>query len=145
MKKMLIVIIALFVNYAIAADVTVTFRANSSTVQGVTDTSDVTAGGAGLTGVDLRGEVQEYSTGAAWTAAADPMMSMGGDYWELSVTFPEAIIGTEKQYKFGFNTLNLDGTVTSNWEGTPNRNIDCSCHRYGIRCRICELRDWSFC
>ncbi|NHZ86295.1 MAG: T9SS type A sorting domain-containing protein, partial [Planctomycetia bacterium] len=27
----------------------------------------------------------------------------------------------EKQYKFGFNVLNLDGTVTSSWEGTANR------------------------
>ncbi|MBU0529866.1 hypothetical protein KKF86_08965 [bacterium] len=121
MKKMLIVFIALFVSYAIAADVTVTFRANTSTVQGVTDTSDVTPGGAGLTGVDLRGEVQEYSSGAVWTPGGDPMMSVGGDYWEYSVTFPEATIGTEKQYKFGFNVLNLDGTVTSSWEGTPNR------------------------
>ena len=118
---MLIVFIALFVSYAIAADVTVTFRANTSTVQGVTDTSDVTPGGAGLTGVDLRGEVQEYSSGAVWTPGGDPMMSVGGDYWEYSVTFPEATIGTEKQYKFGFNVLNLDGTVTSSWEGTPNR------------------------
>ena len=118
---MLIVIIALFVNYAIAADVTVTFRANTSTVQGVTDTSDVTPGGPGLTGVDLRGEVQEYSSGAVWTPGADPMTSAGGDYWELSVTFPEATIGAEKQYKFGFNVLNLDGTVTSSWEGTANR------------------------
>ncbi len=49
------------------------------------------------------------------------MTSAGGDYWELSVTFPEATIGTEKQYKFGFNVLNLDGTVTSSWEGTANR------------------------
>lgn len=121
MKKMLIVVIALFVSYAIAADVTVTFRANASTVQGVTDTSDVTAGGAGLTGVDLRGEVQEYSSGAVWTPGGDPMMSKGGDYWELAITFPEATIGTEKQYKFGFNVLNLDGTVTSSWEGTTNR------------------------
>jgi len=121
MKKMLIVFIALFVSYAIAADVTVTFRANTSTVQGVTDTSDLTPGGAGLTGVDLRGEVQEYSSGAVWTPGGDPMMSVGGDYWEYSVTFPEATIGTEKQYKFGFNVLNLDGTVTSSWEGTPNR------------------------
>ena len=58
MKKMLIVVIALLFSYAIAADVTVTFRANTAFVQGVTDTSDVTAGGPGLTGVDLRGDRQ---------------------------------------------------------------------------------------
>ncbi len=120
MKKMLIVVLALFVTFAYS-QVNVTFRANTSTVQGITDTSDVTPGGAGLTGVDLRGEVQEYTSGANWTPGADPMMSVGGDYWELAVTFPEATIGTEKQYKFGFNVLNLDGTVTSSWEGTPNR------------------------
>ena len=120
MKKSLIVIIALLCTYAFA-DVTVTFVANSSTVQGVTDTSDVTPAAAGLTGVDLRGEVQEYSSGANWTPMADPMMSNGGDYWELAITFPDAVVGTDKQYKFGFNVLNQDGTVTSSWEGTPNR------------------------
>lgn len=118
---MLIVVIALFVGYAMAADVTVTFRANTSTVQGVTDTSDVTPGGAGLTGVDLRGTVQQYASGANWIAGADPMVSAGGDYWELSVTFPEDSVGNNLEYKFGFNVLNLDGTVTSSWEGTPNR------------------------
>jgi hypothetical protein len=121
MKKMIIVVIALFVGYAIAADVTVTFRANTASVWGVTDTSDVTPGGPGLTGVDLRGEVQEYSSGAVWTPGADPMVSVGGDYWELSVTFPEVTIGTKKEYKFGYNVLNIDGTVSSNWEDTPNR------------------------
>ena len=121
MKKMLIVVIALFISYAMAADVTVTFRANTSTVQGVTDTSDVTPGGAGLTGVDLRGTVQQYASGSNWTAGADPMVSTGGDYWELAVTFPEDSVGNNLEYKFGFNVLNLDGTVTSSWEGTPNR------------------------
>jgi len=123
MKKMLIVVIALFVSYAIAADVTVTFRANSSTVQGVTDTSDVTPGGAGLTGVDLRGTVQSFGGGTDWTPGANPMVSAGGDYWEYSITFPEASIGTALEYKFGFNVLNLDGTVTSSWEGTTNRPL----------------------
>ena len=120
MKKTLLVLLALTVTVAFS-QVNVTFRANTSTVQGVTDTSDVTAGGPGLTGVDLRGEVQEYTSGAVWTPAADPMTSVGGDYWELTVTFPAATVGTEKQYKFGYNILNQDGTVTSNWEGTPNR------------------------
>jgi len=123
MKKMLIVVIALFVSYAIAADVTVTFRANTSTVQGVTDTSDVTPGGAGLTGVDLRGTVQSFGGGSDWTPGDNPMVSAGGDYWEYSITFPEASIGTALEYKFGFNVLNLDGTVTSSWEGTSNRPL----------------------
>ena len=123
MKKMLIVFIALFVSYAIAADVTVTFRANTSTVQGVTDTSDVTPGGAGLTGVDLRGTVQSFGGGSDWTPGDNPMVNVGGDYWEYSITFPEASIGTALEYKFGFNVLNLDGTVTSSWEGTSNRPL----------------------
>ncbi len=123
MKKMLFVIIALFVSHAIAQDVTVTFRANTSTVQGVTDTSDVTPGGPGLTGVDLRGTVQSYAGGSDWTPGDNPMMSVGGDYWELDVTFPAAAIGTDLEYKFGFNILNLDGTVTSTWEGTTNRPL----------------------
>lgn len=117
---MLLILLALSVTF-VYSQVNVTFRANSSTVQGVTDTSDVTPGGPGLTGVDLRGEVQEYTSGANWTPGADPMINVGGDYWELTVTFPAATVGTEKQYKFGFNVLNMDGTVTSSWEGTDNR------------------------
>jgi len=123
MKKMLIVVVALFVSYAIAQDVTVTFRANSSTVQGVTDFNDVTAGGAGLTGVDLRGTVQSFAGGSDWTPGDNPMVSIGGDYWELEVTFPAASVGTALEYKFGYNVLNQDGTVTSSWEGTPNRPL----------------------
>ena len=123
MKKMLIVLIALFVSYAIAQDVTVTFRANTSTVQGVTDTSDVTPGGAGLTGVDLRGTVQSFAGGSDWTPGDNPMVNVGGDYWELDVTFPASSVGTALEYKFGFSVLNLDGTVTSSWEGTSNRPL----------------------
>lgn len=120
MKKALLVLLALTVTVAFA-QVNVTFRANTSTVQGITDTSDVTAGGAGLTGVDLRGTVQNVASGGNWSAGMDPMTSVGGDYWELTITFPNDSIGTTQQYKYGFNVLNQDGTVTSSWEGTPNR------------------------
>lgn len=119
---MLLVVLALSVTF-VYSQVNVTFRANTSTVQGVTDTSDVTPGGPGLTGVDLRGTVQSFAGGNDWTPGDNPMMSAGGDYWELTVTFPADEIGNAYEYKFGFNTLNLDGTVTSTWEGTPNRPL----------------------
>jgi len=122
MKKMLLIVLALSVTF-VYSQVNVTFRANTSTVQGVTDTSDVTPGGAGLTGVDLRGTVQSFGGGNDWTPGDNPMMSVGGDYWEYTITFPATAVGTNLEYKFGFNTLNLDGTVTSTWEGTPNRPL----------------------
>ncbi|MCK5683386.1 hypothetical protein KAJ27_04675, partial [bacterium] len=97
------------------ADVDVTFRANSCMVQGVLDTNDVSTDGDGLTGVDLRGTVQEYASGSNWTPGGDPMNSDGGDYWSLTVTFPDAVIGDTLEFKFGFTVLNLDGTITSSW------------------------------
>lgn len=120
MKKMLLVILALSMTF-IYSQVNVTFRANTSTVQGVTDTSDVTADIPGLTGVDLRGTVQSYAGGSDWAAGDNPMTSAGGDYWEYTITFPAGSEGTALEYKYGYNVLNQDGTVTSSWEGTSNR------------------------
>ncbi len=103
------------------ANVNVTFRANSCMVQGVLDTNDVSTDGNGLTGVDLRGTVQSYAGGADWTPGDNPMVSDGGDYWSYTISFPDAAIGSSLEYKFGFTVLNLDGTITSNWESANNR------------------------
>ncbi len=104
-KKAIILLLVMASSWALA-DVTVTFYANSSTVQGVTDSTG---------GVDLRGAMQ------GWTAEADPMMNDGGDYWSLEWTFHDSTIGTNVEYKFGYTVKNLDGTFTSYWEDTPNR------------------------
>ncbi len=108
MAKKAIILILLMATTFVLADVNVTFYANSSTVQGVTDSTG---------GVDLRGAMQ------GWTAEADPFTSDGGDYWSIVWTFTDAEIGTSYEYKYGYTVKNLDGTFTSYWEDTPNRLI----------------------
>lgn len=103
---------------------TVTFVANTAMVQGVVDTNDVSAG-IGQTGVDLRGPVQQYTgNGGFWTPQKDFLESLGGDYWTVNVTFPDYAMGPGLEYKYGFNVLNLDGTITSSWEGASNRPLN---------------------
>ncbi|NQV37093.1 MAG: hypothetical protein HQ509_03695, partial [Candidatus Marinimicrobia bacterium] len=108
MAKKAIILIMLMATTFVLADVNVTFYANSSTVQGVTDSTG---------GVDLRGAMQ------GWTAEADPFTSDGGDYWSIVWTFNDTLIGNTLEYKYGYTVKNLDGTFTSYWEDTPNRLI----------------------
>ena len=60
---------ALLFMYSFSYSVNVTFRVNSSTVDGVVDSTS---------GVDLRGEVTQWGPGTN-------MVSDGGDYWSLTV------------------------------------------------------------
>ncbi len=83
--------------------VKVTFVANTSRIEGVTDTTG---------GVDLRGSMQ------GWSAEQDPMMSDGGDYWSLEWTFPDTMIGTTQFYKYGVTVKDYlpPNAITSYWE-----------------------------
>ena len=76
--------------------VNVTFRVNSSTVQGVVDTTS---------GVDLRGTVTQWGPGTN-------MISDGGDYWSLTVSLEPG----DYEYKYGAQIKNIDGTFTDYWE-----------------------------
>jgi hypothetical protein len=77
-------------------DINVTFRVNSSTVQGIVDTTS---------GVDLRGTVTQW--GAGTNLASDD-----GDYWSLTIQLAPG----DYEYKYGAQILNLDGTVSDYWE-----------------------------
>ena len=87
---------ALLFMYSFSYSVNVTFRVNSSTVQGVVDSTS---------GVDLRGTVTQWGPGSN-------MVSDGGDYWSLTV----ALEPGDYEYKYGAQIKNLDGTVTDYWE-----------------------------
>ena len=94
MKKMLaIILIAL---NSLLFSTNVTFRVNSSTVEGVVDSTS---------GVDLRGTVTQWGPGTNMT-------SDGGDYWSLTI----ALDAGDYEYKYGAQLLNLDGTTTDYWE-----------------------------
>jgi len=84
--------------YAAPIPVDVTFRINSSTVEGIIDTTS---------GVDLRGTATQWGPGTNLT-------NVGGDYWELTIAL---IQNTSYEYKYGAQTVDiLDGTVTDYWE-----------------------------
>lgn len=83
---------------AAPGELNVTFRVNSSTVEGIIDTSS---------GVDLRGTVTQWGPGTNMT-------NVGGDYWEITIELNE---NTTYEYKYGAQTVDpLDGTETDYWE-----------------------------
>ncbi|MCP4413800.1 MAG: hypothetical protein GY808_14675, partial [Gammaproteobacteria bacterium] len=76
--------------------VNVTFRVNSSTVHGLTDSNSV---------VDLRGTVTQWGPGT-------DMVNVGGDYWEVTIGLaPNA----SYEYKYGARDTTLAG-VDEWWE-----------------------------
>jgi len=85
------------------APVKVTFVANTSRIEGVTDTTG---------GVDLRGSMQ------GWAAEQNPLNSDGGDYWSIEWTFPDSVVGETQFYKYGVTIKDYlpPNTVTSYWE-----------------------------
>jgi len=87
---------ALLFMYSFSYSVNVTFRVNSSTVDGVVDSTS---------GVDLRGTVTQWGPGSN-------MVSDGGDYWSLTV----ALEPGDYQYKYGAQIKNQDGTISDYWE-----------------------------
>ncbi|HCL00513.1 MAG TPA: hypothetical protein DHW42_10480, partial [Candidatus Marinimicrobia bacterium] len=112
MKKVTIAILIALLAVGFAfADVNVTFRANTSVVQGLTDTTG---------GVDLRGTVTQWGPGTNLT-------NVGGDYWEITIQLAPG----DYEYKYGAQVVNpLDGSVTDYWENdipgagpVPNRTL----------------------
>jgi len=97
MKKAIGLMLLMTTTYLLA-DVNVTFMVNSSTVEGVVDSTS---------GVDLRGTVTEWGPGTNMT-------SDGGDYWSITIQLTE---NTSYEYKYGAQIKDpVDGIVTDYWE-----------------------------
>ena len=94
MKKMLTISLIILSSSLFA--VNVTFRVNSSTVEGIVDTTS---------GVDLRGTVTQWGPGTNMT-------NEGGDYWSLTIELETG----DYEYKYGAQILNQDGTTSDYWE-----------------------------
>jgi len=107
-------IISLTASFALA-DVNVTYRVNSSTVQGFTDSTTV---------MQIRGGEQDITTTDSttyniilqWNAESVEATNLGGDYWQAEVTYPDSMIGWRINWKVGATLLNSDGTTTDFWE-----------------------------
>jgi hypothetical protein len=94
MKKVLIPIVLFSMSFLAATEVT--FSVNSSTVQGIVDSTS---------GVDLRGTVTQWGAGTN-------LNTDGGDYWSLTISLDAG----DYEYKYGAQIVNLDGTVSDYWE-----------------------------
>ena len=110
-KLLLLVVVAMLATVAFA-DVNVTFRANTSVIEGICDT---------LGGIDLRGTVTQWGPGTNMT-------NVGGDYWEITIQ----LAAGDYEYKYGGQVVDLmTGTETDYWEndlpgavgGAPNRTL----------------------
>lgn len=113
MKKMLVVLMSVMLVTSLAmGTVNVTFRANTSMVQGILDTAGY---------VDIRGNLQvgdptSYQAGD-WTGDVDLLTNVGGDNWEIVWSFDDAYIGGTVDFKFGGAVKDpILGTTTSYWE-----------------------------
>ena len=83
--------------------VDVTFRLNTSTAVGVTDTAST---------VTVRGGLAPLT----WDASSIQLTNKGGDYWEATVTFDTTGGATALEYKFHHDP-------GDNWESVPNRML----------------------
>jgi hypothetical protein len=96
----------------VPTEVKVTFRANTSMIEGLTDS---------LGYVDIRGTVNvgdpaSYQDGD-WSAEVDFCENVGGDYWEKTFTFADTSIGGEVMFKYGVGIVDIiSGDTTSYWE-----------------------------
>ena len=120
MKKILVILVVIFATFAFA-DVTVTYVANMSTLTGMGATDSTYA-------VQIRGsEVGPIADGGdtlwqnnflTWGDDSQNATNVGGDYWELEVTYPDSMIGWRMAYKICYmDTVNEEGY---HWEA----NVD---------------------
>jgi len=111
MKKMIILLMAVFAVFAFA-DVNVTYVVNTSTVtgQGVTDSTHQ---------VQLCGAENSYAYNIflTWDDSSPLATNVGGDYWELTIAYPDSMIGFEMAYKIRYKALEDDAYIWENISG----------------------------
>lgn len=89
------------------ADVTVDYIVNTSTMQGVTDSThqiQICGSEVGPEGVD-----KWYNLFLTWGDDSPLATNVGGDYWKLSVTYPDSMVGWRMAYKVRYKANDDDG------------------------------------
>ena len=116
MKKILVILMVIFATFALA-EINVTYVVNMSTLTGMGATDSTYA-------VQIRGsEVGPIADGGdtlwlnnflTWGDDSQNAVNVGGDYWELEVTYPDSMIGWRMAYKICYmDTVNEEAY---NWE-----------------------------
>jgi hypothetical protein len=112
MKKILVILMVMLATFALA-DINVTYVANMSTLTGMgaTDsTYEVQFRGSevGPVGTD-----NWYNIFLTWGDDSQNATNVGGDYWELTVAYPDSMAGWRMAYKICYKSETDEGY---NWE-----------------------------
>ena len=106
MKKLLVILMVIFATFAFA-DVTVTYVANMSTLTGMGATDSTYAVQIRGSEVGPEGTDNWYNIFLTWGDDSQNATNVGGDYWELEVTYPDSMIGWRMAYKICYmDTVN---------------------------------------
>jgi len=112
MKKATVLLMMLaMITVSAFADVTVNYIVNTSTMEGVTDSThqiQICGAEVGPEGVD-----HWYNLFLTWGDTSPLCTNIGGDYWKLTIAYPDSMIGWRMAYKVRYKALD-DGAFT--WE-----------------------------
>jgi hypothetical protein len=110
MKKLLVILMVMFATFALA-DVDVTYVVNMSTLTGMGATDSTYE-------VQICGAEKAYAHNIflTWDDTSPLTTNVGGDYWELTITYPDSTIGWEMAYKIRYKS---DTEEAFNWENLP--------------------------
>jgi hypothetical protein len=92
--------------------INVTFNVNSSTVEGFTDSSEV---------MQIRGGIGADQTVLKWNDQSVICPNFDGDYWKVTIAFPDSFVGDQVDWKIGATRTDLDGNESDFWEAGGNR------------------------
>jgi Secretion system C-terminal sorting domain len=106
MKKILVILMVVFATFALA-DINVTYVVNMSTLTGMGATDSTYS-------VQICGA--DNNVALTWTDESSLTTNVGGDYWELEVTYPDSMAGDDIAYKIRYKSTDEDAY---NWENFP--------------------------
>ncbi|MCK4812761.1 MAG: T9SS type A sorting domain-containing protein [Candidatus Marinimicrobia bacterium] len=112
MKKLFVILMVVFATFALA-DVNVTYVVNMSTLTGMGATDSTYEVQLCGSEVGPEGTDNWYNIFLTWGDDSQMATNFGGDYWHLTVAYPDSMIGWRMAYKIRYKSLEDEGF---NWE-----------------------------
>ncbi len=112
MKKILVILMVVFATFALA-DINVTYVANMSTLTGLGATDSTYEVQFRGSEVGPEGTDNWYNIFLTWGDDSQNATNVGGDYWELTVAYPDSMAGWRMAYKICYKSETDEGY---NWE-----------------------------
>lgn len=112
MKKLLVILMVVFATFALA-EIDVTYVVNMSTLTGMGATDSTYEVQIRGSEVGPEGTDNWYNIFLTWDDASQNAVNVGGDYWELTVTYPDSMAGWRMAYKICYKS---DTDESYNWE-----------------------------